>query len=63
MSSMHSSEPIQRWCLTPNHRESRRQKILSGDDSERFILPDGEVLTREEMEAMLKTKAAFGSVL
>ena len=31
---------------------------LSGDDSERFILPDGEVLTREQMETMLKTKAA-----
>ena len=36
-------------------------KKLSGDDSERFILPDGEVLTREQMEAMLKTKAASGN--
>lgn len=33
------------------------RKELSSDDSERFILPDGEVLTREQMEAMLKKKA------
>ena len=33
-------------------------KKLSGNDSERFILPNGEVLTREQMEAAtLKTKA------
>jgi tetratricopeptide (TPR) repeat protein len=33
------------------------RKKLSGDDSERFILPDGEFITREQMEAMLKKKA------
>lgn len=27
------------------------RKLVSDDDSERFILPDGEVLTREQMEA------------
>jgi tetratricopeptide (TPR) repeat protein len=32
-------------------------KKLSADDSEQFILPNGEVLTREQMEATLKTKA------
>ena len=36
---------------------STKRKKLSGDDSERFILPDGEALTREQMEARLKAKA------